>query len=156
MKPLFYYFYLLAICSLPLIGISQVQFTGEQNEVNKTIHAIGKAWSETNLDTLEKYIDANYKHTDVRGQILDRKTWLSYVADSKAKNIKNPDLEFEDTQIQIEGDYAFATGINIFTGNAYNPNNPNSPKAKKIRYTQALKKENGIWKRFIFQATYIE
>jgi ketosteroid isomerase-like protein len=156
MRPLFHHIYWFAICLLPVLGKAQSPFSGEQNEVNKSMMAIGKAWSENNLDTLERYIDANYKHTDVRGQIQDRKTWLSYVADRKSRNVKNPGLEFEDTQIQIEGDFAFATGINIFTGDAYSPNIPNAPKAKKLRYTQVLKKENGIWKRLIFQATYIE
>ena len=118
--------------------------------------AIRKAWSENNLDTLEKYIDANYRHTDVHGQVLDRKSWLSYTADRKEKNIKTPVTEFQDTQIQILGDVAVATGIIIFTENAYTSNNSNSTKTTKIRYTQVLKKENGIWKRFIFQATIIE
>lgn len=118
--------------------------------------AISKAWSENNLDTLEKYIGANYTHTDTRGQVSDRKSWLSYTADRKAKNVTNPITEFQDTQIQILGGVAVATGIIIFTGNAYTSGNSNSTKSIKIRYTQVLKKENGIWKRFIFQATIIE
>ena len=124
--------------------------------MNKSILAIGKAWSENNLDTLEKYIAANYRHTDPRGQVHDRKSWLSYTADRKEKNIKNPVTEFQDTQIQILGDVALATGIIIFTENAYTSNDSNSAKVSKVRYTQLLKKENGIWKRFVFQGTYIE
>ena len=124
--------------------------------MNKTILAIGKALSDNNPDSLEKYISANYKHTDVHGQMLDRKSWLSYVADRKSENIKNLDIEFQDTQIQISGDIAVATGISIFSGNAYISGKASAAKSSKIRFTQVLKKENGVWKRFVFQATYIE
>ena len=156
MKPLLPYSFLLLIVLTPVISRSQTTFSAEQNEVNKSVLAIGKAWSQNNLDTLEKYIDANYKHTDTRGLIFDRKSWLGYVADRKEKHVVNPDMEFADTQIKIDGDFAFVTGINSFSGAAYTSNDPNSPKPIKIRYTQALKKEHGVWKRFIFQATYIE
>ena len=156
MRPLFHYIYWFTICLLPVLGKAQAQFSGEQNEVNKTILAIGKGWSDNNLDSLEKYISATYKHTDVRGQVFDRKSWLGYVADRKEKNLTNPGIEFQDTQIQISGDIAVATGINIFNGNTFTSSSTNAAKSIKIRYTQVLKKENGIWKRFIFQATYME
>ena len=146
MRSFICYFLLLLTGFSPLIIRSQNTFTGEQMEVNKTVMLIGKAWTQNNLDTLEKYISANYKHTDVRGQLQDRKTWLADVAGRKEKHVVLPDIEFEDTQIQINGDYAMVTGINRFSGNAI----------KKLRYTQVLKKEQGIWKRILFQATYIE
>jgi len=146
----------LAFSVSPMFLKGQAPLTGEQTEVNKTIRLIGRAWSENNLDTLEKYIDADYKHTDVRGQLLDRKTWLAYVAGRKEKHVVNPDIEFDGTVIQINGDFAFVTGINSFSGNAYTPTDANPQKQKKLRYTQVLKKENGIWKRLLFQATYIE
>jgi ketosteroid isomerase-like protein len=140
----------------PEISHSQNALTREQNEVNKTIFAIGKAWTQNNLDTLEKYIAPGYKHTDVRGQIQDRKTWLGDVAKRKEKNVKIPDIGFDDIQIQLDGDFAFVTGINSFSGNASSMNDPNVQKIKSLRFTQVLKKEEGIWKRLLFQATYIE
>ena len=156
MRPLFCYLILVCICLTPFAGISQATFSGEQIEVNKTMLAIGKGWSENNMDSLEKYISANYKHTDVRGQVFDRKAWLGSVADRKEKNLTNPNIEFQDTQIQISGEIAIATGINIFNGNTFASGNTTAAKPLKIRYTQVLKKENGVWKRFVFQATYIE
>ena len=141
---------------LPFTSRSQSALSDDQLEVNRTILVIGKAWSQNNLDTLEKYLDADYRHTDVRGQLLDRKSWLGYVADRKAKEVKNPDLSFEDTRIKIYDGFAFVTGINSFTGNAYTSNESASAKPKKLRYTQILKKEDGIWKRVIFQGTYID
>jgi ketosteroid isomerase-like protein len=140
----------------PAISHSQNALTREQNEVNKTIFAIGRAWSQNNLDTLEKYIAPGYKHTDVRGQIQDRKTWLGDVAERKVKNVKIPEIEFEGIQIQLDGDFAFVTGINSFSGSSNSPNDPNVQKIKRLRFTQVLKKEEGIWKRLLFQATYIE
>jgi ketosteroid isomerase-like protein len=147
---------LLLIHLSPMITRGQASLSKEQTEVNNTVLAIGKAWSQNNLDTLEKYIDTDYKHTDTRGQIQDRKAWLGYMVDRKEKHMVNPDIEFEDTRIQIYGEFAFVTGVNIFSGSAYIANDPNAKKPKKLRYTQVLKKEQGIWKRFLFQATYIE
>jgi ketosteroid isomerase-like protein len=140
----------------PAISHSQNALMREQNEVNKSILAIGRAWSQNNLDTLEKYIAPGYKHTDVRGQIQDRKTCLGDVAGRKEKNVKIPDIEFDDLQIQLDGDFAFVTGINRFSGSANSLNDPNALKIKSLRFTQVLKKEEGIWKRLLFQATYIE
>lgn len=141
---------------LPFASRSQSALSDDQIEVNRTILMIGKAWSQNNLDTLEKYIDKDYRHTDVRGQILDRKSWLSYVADRKAKDVKNPDVGFEDTQINIYDGFALVTGINSFSGMAFTSGESASAKPKRLRYTQVLRKENGIWKRIIFQATYID
>jgi hypothetical protein len=156
MKSLLYHALLFLSILLPFMSRSQTTLTSDQQEVNRTILAIGKAWSQNNLDTLEKYIEADYRHTDVRGQILDRKSWLGYVADRKAKDVKNPDISFEDTQINIYDDFAFVTGVNTFSGNAFTSNESGSAKPKRLRYTQVLKKENGIWKRIIFQATYMD
>jgi ketosteroid isomerase-like protein len=155
MKLFLHCFLPLLVFLFPQITRSQTSLTNEQVEVNKSVLAIGKAWSQNNLDTLEKYIGADYKHTDVRGQIQDRKVWLGYVADRKEKHEVYL-LEFEDTQIQIDGGFAFVTGINTFSGSSNTSNDPNTSKPKKLRYTQVLRKEQGIWKRFLFQATYIE
>jgi ketosteroid isomerase-like protein len=139
----------------PHFGMSQTN-SADENLVYNTMVLIGNAWSQNNQDTLEKYIHKDYKHSDVRGQILDRKTWLDYVKDRKLKNVTNPKIEFEDMQIKIYGNFAFVTGINIFSGQAYTANDNNVNKARKIRFTQVLMKENNIWKRILFQATYIE
>ena len=156
MRPYIFHFILFLTLSSPLLALSQNTFTRDQIEVNRTILLIGKAWSQNNLDTLEKYIAADYKHTDVMGQLLDRKAWLGYVAGRKEKHVVNPDITFERTEIKINGNFAFVTGVNSFSGSAYTGNDPNSQKTKKLRYTQVLKKEQGVWKRFLFQATYIE
>ena len=146
------------ITFLSLIGTAQSQTaeTNDQEEVSRTISLISNAWSQNNLDTLEKYISKDYKHTDVRSDMLDRATWLSFVKERKEKNIRNSDIVFEDTQIKIYNDFAFVTGINAFSGQAYVSNDSGSQKPRRLRYTQVLRKENNIWKRLIFQATYIE
>ena len=156
MRKFLSYIHLLAISLLPVIGKCQSSFSGEQKEVNESLLKIGKAWSENNLDTLEKYIDVNYSHTDLSGHLLDRKTWLGYVADSKKKNEQNPDIVLEDTHIQIYGEVGIVTGISVFTRSTQSPNDPNAAKTDKIRFTQVFKKENGVWKRIIFQGTIIE
>ena len=134
--------------------IAQLQSAKEEKEIYRAVLLIGKAWTQNNLDTLEKYIHKDYLHTDVQGQILNRSSWLSYVKDRKEKNVSNPTLEFEDVRISIHSDLAFVTGINIFSGQAYTAND-NSTKPRKLRFTQVMKKENGIWKRILFQATYV-
>ncbi len=45
MRPFSHRIYWFAFCLLPVLGRAQAQFSGEQNEVNKTILAICKAWS---------------------------------------------------------------------------------------------------------------
>jgi len=140
----------------PIVTIAQNLQSSGQQEVYNTIILISKAWAHNNLDTLEKYLQKDYVHTDVRGQILDRTSWLNYVKDRKEKNVTNPDLEFKDVKITIYNDFAFVTGINIFSGQAYTTNDNNSNKPRRLRFTQVLKKEGNIWKRLLFQATYID
>lgn len=147
---------LLFICISPYAIKAQNHLSGNKKEVYRTIILIGTAWTQNNLDTLEKYIHNDYVHTDVRGEILTRATWLSYVKDRKDKGVSNPNVEFEDIQINIYRDFAFVTGINAFSGQAYTSNDKGSDKPRKLRFTQVLKKENNIWKRILFQGTYIE
>jgi hypothetical protein len=92
----------------------------------------------------------------IRGQILNKTSWLDYVKDRKQKNINNPSLEFADIKIAIYQDIALVTGINSFSGQAFTANDNNNNKLQKLRFTQVLKKENNVWKRIMFQAIYIE
>ncbi|MEO5599452.1 MAG: nuclear transport factor 2 family protein [Cyclobacteriaceae bacterium] len=144
---------LLVTLTFPNWTFSQEIQSKEQKEVYNTIVLIGKAWSVNALDTLEKYIDKEYIHTDIRGQVLNREAWFNYIKDRKEKNLKNPEIEFEDININIYNDFAFVTGTNIFTGAAYTDKDSNEK--RKLRFTQVLKQENKIWKRLLFQATYI-
>jgi len=141
---------------LPFQTKSQNLNSSQQSAVYNTIVLIGKAWTQNNLDTLEKYLDRDYVHTDVKGQILNRSLWLKYVDDRKKQGVTNPTIEFDDVQIKVDGSFAFVTGINTFSGQAYTSNENKTNQPQKIRFTQALKFENGIWKRFLFQATYID
>lgn len=144
------------ICMQPFTISAQDLNTSDKKEIYRTIVLIGKAWTQNNLDTLNKYIDENYIHTDVRGQKLNRSEWLGYVKDRKDKSLTNPDIAFEDVQISVYGDFAIVTGINTFTGQAYTSNEASTSKQSKLRFTQVLKKVNGAWKRIAFQATYID
>jgi ketosteroid isomerase-like protein len=143
---------LLVALITPFQTFSQTTFSGEQKDVYNTILLIGKAWTENNLDTLAKYVDKEYMHTDVRGQILKRDPWFSYLKERKEQGLKNPGLEFEDINIRIYDDFAFITGINTFKGAAFAND---SKDIHKLRFTQVLRKENHVWKRLLFQATYI-
>jgi hypothetical protein len=145
-----------SISVFPYITKSQELKSKDQADVYKTIVLIGKAWTQNNLDTLEKYLEKDYVHTDVRGQILNRTSWLNYVKDRKDKNVTNPYVEFDDVKITVYKEFAFATGINTFVGQAYTSNDKNANKTQKIRFTQVLKRENNVWKRLMFQATYID
>jgi hypothetical protein len=136
----------------PCLVFSQTAFSGEQKEVYNTILLIGRAWTENNLDTLSKYIDKEYMHTDVRGQVLKRDPWFNYIKERKEQGLKNPGLEFEDLDIRVYNDFAFVTGINTFTGAAFTND---SKTIHKLRFTQVLRKEKQVWKRLLFQATYI-
>ena len=127
----------------------------QEKEVYNTITLIGKAWTENNLDSLEKYIAPGYLHTDVRGQLLDRTSWLNYIKDRKLKSVTNPNIEFDSVKITIHDDIAFVTGINIFSGSAYIDDKIKAKTSQRIRFTQVLKKQNDIWQRILFQATYI-
>ena len=147
---------LLFICLAPFGSIAQNQKLDEKKEVYRTIVLVGNAWTKNNTDTLEKYIHKDYVHTDVRGELLTRAAWFSYIRDRKDKGVSNPYVEFEDVKITIYKDFAFVTGINVFTGQAYASNDSNTTKARKLRFTEVLKKENKIWKRILFQATYID
>ena len=122
----------------------KVQQQTEEAKIYDVVMKIGKAWSETNLDTLEKYIDKRYLHTDVSGQTLNRAHWMNDVKERKLKNVVYPGIEFQDIDIKVYDDMALVTGANIFSGNSI----------QKLRFTQVMKKENNIWKRLAFQATY--
>jgi ketosteroid isomerase-like protein len=152
MRILIFFFFFF---SPTIIGAQNLN-SKDQKEVYNTIVLIGNAWTQNNLDTLEKYIHKDYAHTDVKGQILNKTSWLDYVKDRKEKNIKNPGLEFEDIKITIYKDIAFVTGINSFSGQAFTVNDNSGNKPRRLRFTQVLKKEDKVWKRILFQATYLE
>ena len=116
----------------------------EEAKIYDVVMKIGTAWSENNLDTLEKYIDKGYLHTDVSGKALSRSNWMNEVKERKLNNVVYPGIEFKDVDIKVYDDIALVTGTNIFPGNSI----------QKLRFTQVLKKENNIWKRLAFQATY--
>ena len=147
--------FIINVFSITLAQAQKMYLTEEQN-VYKTILSISKAWSQNNIDTLEKYIHPKYVHTDVRGQILNRSAWLDYVKDRKQKSVTNSSIEFEDVQISIFKEFAFVTGINSIMGLAFTSKENAVSKPRKLRFTQVLKKENDIWKRILFQATYID
>ena len=144
---------LVLVTLVPNWAFSQKMDSKTQSEVYNTIVLIGKAWTENNLDTLERYIDNEYLHTDVKGQALDRVAWLNYIKERKEKGITNPIMEFEDVDINIYNDFAFVTGTNIFIGPAYTKKDTKDK--HKLRFTQVLRKEGKVWKRLLFQATYI-
>lgn len=147
---------LFSIFVFPRMCRSQEFKTTDERDVYNTIVLIGKAWTQNNLDTLEKYLEKEYVHTDVRGQILTRSSWLDYVRDRKEHNVMNPGIAFDDVKVTVYKEFAFVTGINIFVGSAYTSNDKSTNNIKKIRFTQVLKKEKTLWKRLMFQATYIE
>lgn len=146
----------LFVCLGPYSIKAQDLDSKDKKEVYQTIVLVGTAWTHNNLDTLDKYIHKDYVHTDVRGEVFSRAAWLNYVKDRKEKGVSNPGVEFEDIKITIFHEFAFVTGINTFSGQAYTSNDTNSNKPRKLRFTQVLIKENNIWKRLLFQATYIE
>jgi len=147
---------LLALCTTTKSVKAQSQYSGDAKEVYRTIIVVGNAWTKNNTDTLEKYIHKDYVHTDVRGELLSRAAWFGYIKDRKDKGVSNPNVEFDDVKINIYQDFAFVTGINTFSGQAYTSNDSNTNKSRKLRFTQVLKRENKIWKRILFQGTYIE
>ncbi len=147
---------LLLIFIFPFATKAQDKSSKDNQEIYNTVILIGNAWTQNNLDTLEKYIHKDYLHTDVTGHILSRADWLGYVKDRKDKNLTNPGLEFKDLHIAVHDDIAFVTGINVFSGAAFTTNDNNAAKSRNLRFTQVLKKENGVWERILFQATYIE
>ncbi len=140
---------------LPALSFCQENQTPDQKEIYRTIVLISDSWSRNNLDTLEKYLDKDYVHTDVRGQFLNRSKWLDYVKDRKGKGVVNSGVGFDDVHIEIHGQFAFVTGTNTFSGAAYTGKDKNT-QPKKLRFTQILVKEDNIWKRKIFQATYMD
>ena len=148
---------LISLCLIKAKNVTaQVSNASEKDNVYKTVVLISTAWTQNNLDTLDKYIDANYVHSDVLGQKLHRSEWLNYVKDRKTKGLTNPGIQFDDVEISIYDDIAIVTGINTFIGQAYTTNDKPSSASRKLRFTQILKKENGFWKRLAFQATYID
>lgn len=124
-----------------------------QQDGYNTIVLIGKTWTQNDLDTLYKYLYKVYTHTDARGRILDRATWLNYVKDRKEKGVTNPVIEFKDVIIIIKKDLAIVTGISIYSGQAFSSRDSNSNKQRQLEFTQVMKKEGNVWKWYVFQAT---
>jgi hypothetical protein len=138
------------------IATAQNASPSKEHDVYNSIVLISDAWTKNDLETLEKYIHHDYVHTDVRGEKLDRSAWLSYVKGRKDKGVVKGDVKFEDVHINIYRDVAVVTGINTFSGQAYTSNDNAAGNVRKLRFTQILKNENDIWKRLVFQATYID
>jgi hypothetical protein len=113
-----------------------------EREVIKAVHAVGRAWAEHDLPTLERLVAADYMHTDFIGRAQSRDEWLAEVRSSDTVQ----HLEFEDLAARIYGDVAVVTGRIIWrVGNMGIVTIP-------LRFTQVLTKRNGYWQRAAFQA----
>lgn len=146
-------FLLLLLCLQIIYSSAQTHFNPQQKEVYNTIVAIGKAWANNDLSTLEQLISADYVHTDIYGNALQRRQWLDYVKEKKKAGIINSVMDFEDVTINIYGNTALVTGGNIINGQF--GLGDNNHQAQKIRFTQVLMKDRGVWKRKLFQATML-
>src|SRR5260370_22117990 len=93
------FFLFLGMMALTNLTFAQKHLSQDQSAVYKTIVLIGNAWAENKIDTLSKYIDTEYLHTDVMGQALNKDAWLNSVKDMKQKGIKILGIEFEDIDI---------------------------------------------------------
>ncbi len=127
----------------------------DHSDVYKTIELIAKAWSKNNLDTLNKYIDEEYVHTDINGIRSNKSEWMNYNTDRKENGASNPSLEFSDTEIKFYNGLAIVTGINSFSGPGFTENVSTESKTL-LSFTQVLRKQGAIWKRLRFQATPIK
>ncbi len=145
---------LLLILFFSIYTSAQNNFNNRQKQAYNTIVAIGKAWANNDLKVLEDLIAADYFHTDVWGNVLTRKEWISYVQTKKKEGIINPVMEFEDVQIRLSGNNAFVTGTNIVAGQL--AKGDQKEQQQKIKFTQILSKENGKWKRKLFQGTFLQ
>lgn len=104
------------------------------------------AWGNSDTLALSKLLASEYRHSDIYGKILTRQEWLSYAA--KPRSVT--DYKTEDVDIVLyNNNFAVVTGKNSHQSSK-------STKRTELRFTQVWIKNNGLWKRSVFQGTLIE
>ena len=110
------------------------------------MYQFSNAWGKSDTATLSKLLAAEYRHSDVFGEIQHRNEWLNFA--SKKREIAN--LEITDVEILMYYDsMAVITGKMTYLFG--------TEKIKQdLRFTQIFGNYDGHWKRTAFQGTYIK
>ena len=117
-----------------------------EKKLIQEMYASSNAWGRSDTATISKLLAAEYRHSDVFGEIQHRNEWLIFAA--KKREMAN--LEINDIEILIYyNNIAVATGKMTYLFG--------KEKIKQdLRFTQIFRNYNGQWKRIAFQGTYIK
>jgi len=106
----------------------------------------GRAYARKDLATLERMTAEDYVQTDVRGGVLDRKAWLEFVKNRESVLT----ISCDDIAVRRYGKTAVVTGAWI-----YRSHRGEGEFVTRTRWTSVWTREGGIWKRHLFQNTYV-
>ncbi len=126
-----------------------------EKELQQRVLEFAQVWAKSDVVTLGRLLASDYLHTDFEGKVQNRDEWLAYA--QSPRPVKR--VEFEDVKIRLYGDVAVITGKNAITVSGKNVITGEKIEGESkgtIRFTQVWVKEDGTWKRALFQATPIK
>ncbi len=112
-----------------------------EKEVKEAQRELWEAFFRHDMKKLDgMLIPEGYVHTDIDGNIFDKKTWIAWVARRTSSAITPYDVS--DINVQFYGDTAVLTARLAIPG-------------QQIRVTNVWVKQHGKWLRVAYQATRI-
>jgi ketosteroid isomerase-like protein len=120
--------------------------SADTDAVSRAACAAGRAYASRDLATLDWLTARDYVQTDVRGTVLNRAEWMDFVRNRQS----TLSIKCEDVAVRFYGPVAVATGAWTYTNHRATDN-----VVTQSRWTSVWTKENGDWKRHVFQNTYV-
>jgi ketosteroid isomerase-like protein len=108
--------------------------------------AAGHAYAARDLEALERLTADDYVQTDVRGGVLTRAEWLTFVKNRPS----TLSIECANIEVRFYGATALVTG-----GWTYTNHKPGGDVVTRSRWTSLWTQERGTWKRHAFRNTYV-
>ena len=120
-------------------------------DLERAARRFGEAWAAGDIAALDALLSPTYTHTDLFGELTERRAWLDY---ARGRTGRGSQIEFREVKTRILGDVAVMTGINVVKGGG--ARNAADRADLVIRFTQVWVWRDGRWLREAFQATPLD
>jgi uncharacterized protein (TIGR02246 family) len=120
-----------------------------EQEIRVVLQKFAEAFSQSDVDALQKLIADDYVHTNLDGSVLNKTQWLDFAKVRKGEmssgKMKFTEYRFDDIQVRIYGNTAVVTGKAVTAG-------VKEGKTFKsdLRFTNVWVRRENRWQRVAF------
>ncbi len=117
-------------------------------DIQTALERGGEAWARGDVLMMETLLAPAFTHTDIKGKLTDRATWLAYL---KTRSGSATHTAMEDVAIRVHGTVAIVTARQViddeFGGNDKRP--------RAFRIMIVMVRHDGAWLREAVQVTEV-